>query len=396
MEAKSEFRAENWVGNQRYTCKVVDILIEQRITSISSFKGVHEENKSDCNVEALWFCNTKVFYFPRGLHSNFPRLTNVTINDCELEEIGKRDLSGLNDLTWLVLQRNNLKRLPDDLLSNTPQLIYINFSGNKIIEMSSKLFQPLTKENLVYANFRDNPSINYCFDTNYQNTTLAALIKKIDANCKPPTNDKTLRKFAALLGNLEELFTSGSFSDFTIKVHGNEHKVHKNILAAQSSVFKGMFTGEGAEEGVKVLKNVKNVSDETFKEFLRFFYTSEVRNEENAMQLFELAIEFDVAELKLECEDSIISSLDESNVLEAYNFGHLQGSEKLKREAFEVIKEVVPDVTDAMIGEHVIINDLVATKLKFDELKLKLKKMFEKKVLQPERSLAYLHNYPAI
>ena len=377
MEAESEFKTVDWVENPRYTCVVTDISIQKPNTLISSFKGEHEEDKSDRDVEGLWFYYTKVAFFPRGLHSNFPRLTNVSINDCRLEEITKCDLRGLNDLISLSLRDNNLKSLPDDLFINTPQLICINFGGNNIIEMSRNLFEPLKKENLIYANFTDNPSIDYYFDKIDQNTKFEALIKKINEGCKPPANDKTSRKFAALLGNLEELFTSGSFSDFTIKVRDIEYKVHKNILAAQSSVFKGMFTGEREEEGVKVLKNVKNVSDEAFKEFLRFFYTSEVRSEENAMQLFELAIEFDVTELKLECEDIIISSLDESKVLEAYNLGRLQGSEKLKREAFDVIKDMLPDLTDAMIGKHAMINELVATKLKFDELQRKMKKMFE-------------------
>ena len=375
MQAKSEFKIVDWVRTPRYTCVVTDISIKKPKTLISTFKGVHQVGESDGDVEGLWILQTKVFFFPRGLHSNFPNLKNLTINDCGLQEISKRDINGLNDLVSLSLRNNKLKSLPDNLFTNTPKLIYINLSGNKINEMSTKLFEPLTKENLVFANFKDNPSIDYCFDADSQNTTLEALIRKIDEGCKPPANEKGQRKFAALLSNLEELFNSGSFSDFTIKVRGNEYKVHKNILAAQSSVFKGMFTGEREEEGVKVLKNVKNVSDEAFKEFLRFFYTSEVKSEENALQLFELAIEFDVAELKLECEDIIISCLDESNVLEVYNLGRLQGSEKLKREAFGLIKVMLSDVTDGMLDEQAMINDLVTAKLRFDELQHKMKKM---------------------
>ena len=121
-----------------------------------------------------------------------------------------------------------------------------------------------------------------------------------------------------------------------------------------------MFTNEDAEEvGIKYFNNVTN---EAFKEFLHFFYSGDIKNKENATQLLELAVKFDVPQLKLDCEDIIVNSLQESNMIEIYNLGRTNNSDKLKREAFKIIQEILPEVTDNMLDEHEMLNDLVAVK----------------------------------
>ena len=165
----------------------------------------------------------------------------------------------------------------------------------------------------------------------------------------------------------EELYVNGSFSDYTIKVRGEVLRVHKFVLSAQSSVFKAMFLNEDTEEvGIKYFNNVTN---EAFKEFLHFFYSGDIKNKENATQLLELAVKFDVPELKLDCEDIIVSSLQESNMIEIYNLGCTHNSYKLKREAFKTIQEILPEVTDDMLDEHEMLNDLVDLKRRMKRFK---------------------------
>ena len=335
--------------------------------SVSIIKGVHEEGKTNRDVAGLSFISKKVEQFPRGIQSFLPILTLLEIADCKLKKIARRDLLGLENLKVLLLHRNKLKALSDDLFEDMPQLETIDFSGNKITRMSSKLFEPLNMEKLILADFNDNPSIDYCFDADDDDTSLDDLMKKIDESCELPKGRRADKKYKVLMKSCEELYVNGSFSDYAINVRGEELKVHKFVLSAQSSVFKAVFMDEDAEEvGIKYYKNFTN---EAFKEFLHFFYSGEIKNKQNASQLLKLAVKFDVPQLKLDCEDIIVSSLQESNMIEIYNLGHTHNSDKLKREAFEFIQVILPDVTDNMLDEFEMLNDLVDLKRRMKRFK---------------------------
>ena len=370
MEVECNFKRVNWCSGQRkievYTGSVTSI--KNPGTSVSILKGVHEEGKTNPDVEGLSFIGKKVEQFPRGIRSFLPFLTRLHIADCGLKEISRRDLLGLENLKILILNQNKLKALPDNLFKSMPDLEQIAFSNNEITRMSSKLFEPLNKEKLNFANFKNNPSIDYCYKSDDGDTSLDVLMKKIDESCESPDGEiRADKKYHLLIKNCEELYFNGSFSDFTINVRGEELKVHKFVLSVQSSVFKAMFTNEDAEEvGIKYFNNVTN---EAFKEFLHFFYSGKIKNEENATQLFELAAKFDVPLLILDCEDIIVSSLQESNMIEIYNLGCTHNSDKMKREAFAIIQEILPDVTDDMLDEHEILNDLVTVKRRMKRFK---------------------------
>lgn len=377
MEVKCEFKTLAWdlEGARVYTCEVKRISIIKPETLITEFKGIHQEGKTIADVRGLWFNKAKVEFFPRGINKIFPNLKNLRITQCGLAEISKRDLIYLENLEVLDFENNKLKFLPNNLFINTPKLDWINFKGNSVEVISGKLFDPLNKDNLLNINFAGNPLIEYCFDSNDDITSLNDLIERIEKNCKPPERKNGSRKLESFFKSFEDLFTSGLLSDYTIKIREDEYKVHKSILAAQSSVFTAMFTSDKPKESAKMFKNIKNFSTECFTEFIRFFYTGEVRDEKNAMQLFQLACTFNVPELKLDCEDIIIGDLDELNMLEAYNLGQTHDSERLKRQAFEVIKSSLPGVSSNLMDEHELLNDLVVIKRRLEELQQRIREM---------------------
>ena len=372
MEVECYFEVVDWYAEQRkiasYTGSATSI--KNPGTSVSVFKGIHQKGKTNRDVKVVKFIGQKVEQFPRGIQNFFPCLTRLLIASCGLKKISSRDLLGLENLRSLYLHGNQLKALPDDLFQNMTNLEQIAFSNNEITRMSSKLFKPLNKKILNLANFKNNPSIDYCFDSE-DDTSLDVLMKKIDESCELSEErraDKKYReKHESLMKNCEGLYNSGLFSDYTINVRGEELKVHKFVLSAQSSVFKAVFTNEDAEE--LGLTHLDNVTNEAFKEFLHYFYSGDIKNEDNATQLLELAVKFDVPELKLDSEDIIVSSLQESNMIEIYNLGRMRNSDKLKREAFESIQKILPEVADDMLDEHEILNDLVAVKRRMKRFK---------------------------
>ena len=181
-------------------------------TSVSVFKGIHQESKTNRDVEGLSFFGKKVEQFPRGIQNFFPILTCLQIADCGLKKIARRDLLGLENLKFLFLNQNKLKALPDNLFKNMSKLEELDFSGNKITRMSSNLFKPLNKEILNLADFRGIPSIDYRYKSDDGETSLDVLLRKIDESCElseeRSTDKKYREKYHLLMKSSEELYVN--------------------------------------------------------------------------------------------------------------------------------------------------------------------------------------------
>ena len=372
MELECQYSNGFWSNRPNYTCHVAKASIIEPGTRISTFKGIHASGKTNTDVESLSISGTRVEYFPRGLSTIFPRLTHVRINCCGLKEISRKDFEGLNNIEYLSLSNNDLKSLPNDLFVETPKLQRIYLDNNKIQRLSSKIFDPLDLKNLKTFFLSENNSSKVDFQQGGQ-TTLEAIMKEIDAKFLPPIEEALIEprepptKPENRFKKCEEYYASGKLSDFTIKVRDKEYKVHKIVLAVQSSVFESMFN-ENDGDDVKVFEKIKIMSDDAFEDFLRYFYFGTIRSEDNATELFGLAVEFGVATLKFECEEIILRNLNELISLEVFNIAHLHGSEVLKKAAFALIKKSLPEISDNLINTPEVVNNLANAKRHLDEL----------------------------
>ena len=370
MEFKCEFYSSQiWPNGVKYTCQVVSFSIIEPNAKFSTFDGTHEEGKTNNDVEGFFIPIEQLKRFPKGLWITFPRLTSVQIS-CTIEEISREDLRGLFYLEYLKLSHNKLKSLPNDLFVETPNLQWILLNGNEIKRLSSKIFEPLHKKNLKCFSLCKNSTI----DTHYEQggkTTLEDVMEKIDLLCLPPIEKCLIKLFEPLIGHqnrfpkYEEYFVTGKFSDFTIKGCSKEYKVHKIVLAAQSSVFESIFNKDDGND-VKVLEKIKLISVDAFEDFLRYFYFGSIRCAENTMELFELAFEFGVATLKVECEEIFLRNIGEHNMLEILNLGQLHGSENLKKIAIARIKTSFPSIADNLIDAPEVVANLINAKRYLD------------------------------
>lgn len=402
----------------KYTCVIREtsgLEIKLPGTQVKSFKGIHKPGKWNKDVEAIAFNDVGVEYFPQKLSDSFSNLVAVQVRKCGLKGITKQDLKGLDKLEMLWLPYNQVTFLPDDLFESTRNLRTVSFFDNWIENLDAKIFVPI-KSTLEFCSFKDNPGFSGTFGKNIpypiesfmrdiSNSKTSAELARQEATLRKreeilksefgslKTREKQLErenaKLKTALGKfkidndvgkladqkkdheqsdrLGDLFSSSKYSDFTIKLRDQEFKVHKCILAAQSSVFDRMFTADTAEAAAKSMKKVSNFSATAFGEFLKYFYDKTLSVEGNALELFVLSSEFDFQVLRSRCEDVVIRSLDAGMALDAFNLGHAHSSEKLKLAAFRMLKISFPEIGDYLYSKPDLVNNMIEAKILFEQ-----------------------------
>ena len=368
LELKCDFEYVQWnFLGFKYSARVLEPPITKHGSCIKAVKATSIVfGKKNNEAKGLRF-KKDVHFIPLGLSEHFPQLKALNIGYCKLKEISRKDLIGFSSLEELYLNGNKLKSLPNDLFADTPRLRWIYLNDNFLERLSSKLLEPVMG-NLEFACFQQNPFFDETF-TNNGGMDLKAFMKRLGDSHLPPIENSDQDENQALrFKKQEEFFESGEFADFTITVRDKEIKAHKFILAAQSLVFERMFKNK-TEDGIKIFKNVSCFSETVFLEFLRFFYNGGViKNDDNAIELFELAIEFEVEILRSKYEEILLKKLNESNVIEVYNLGQHHGSIELKTAAFRMIQKIVPGIANGFINEKDHLNKLITSKREFDKL----------------------------
>lgn len=362
MTTTCHYGSDWWAfyGSVDYECSVQSISIQERNTTVTSsmFRGEHEDGRSNDDVELLSFENTIVHYIPRGLKKVFPRMTILDISYCGLKEVFRTDLVGLETLEQLYITHNDLRTLPNDLLVGMSKLSRISFNNNRLENISSEVLKPIMKNELTYVGFVYNTIIDASFGNESHDIeehegkvdTLQDLMDLIDTTWKKNVVILKNAKFALNVSNgLEELWTSGRYSDFTITTvnlsqpeDAKKFQVHKSVLAAQSPVLTVAFDVDMKERQTSEMK-IFDFDARTVEGFLRYCYTGQVQDKENAMNLFEIASKYDVSQLMSVCEDIVVENIDESNIYKVFCLGKLHPSSIMKYSAFEKIQQMFPE-----------------------------------------------------
>jgi BTB/POZ domain len=152
------------------------------------------------------------------------------------------------------------------------------------------------------------------------------------------------------------------FADFTIFAGSKEFRVHKRVLAAQSSVFANMLKND---EQVKATSKfeIEDFSKEVVKEFLRSFYTIDNARGEHALELFRLACKFKFEDLMKANKTLVIKNLDEHNAIDVLKLGNQQKSNEIIKAAFSHLKKVFPNEikSDALKHKPERVEEIVKT-----------------------------------
>ena len=346
MEVTCEYKLARF-GITRYSCKVSSGSVTQPRTQITNFIGNHIENQTNKNVIAIIIENLVVHYFPRGIPNLFPGIVKLELRRCGLKEICRKDLQGLGSLRSMDFDNNKLRRLPDDLFIDTPQLESISFDSNLLVSLTSGLLDPIKEINLKFVSFRNNPNIDICYDggriyggdfdnDDYDNDDheLEELKDIIDYSGRVK---RTLDKSEDHINNFADHLKTGSLSDVVLKSGPNEFKAHALILSVYSPFFAALFPSIKRTKAIpKVI--ISDVPAAAVEEFLTFIYTGEVGKVVNVKDLFILASKYEIPRLKEFCEDIIVDEINDSNASETLELGERYKSGTLIRAAEELLK----------------------------------------------------------
>lgn len=176
-----EFGDEIFNGwKKRYSCKTVKYLLEGQSKGVQNLAGVHVNSScSNSNVTQYFAKGIKIEQFPEGLGSYFDNLEVIRITACDMTVLYKSSLRNLERLKFLDLNGNRLENLDSDTFENTPHLIELWLTNNRLKFIGANLFRPLKKLKII------NLGGNTCIGSNarHSNEDLNRLIIEVRLKC---------------------------------------------------------------------------------------------------------------------------------------------------------------------------------------------------------------------
>jgi len=117
--------------------------------------------------------------------------------------------------------------------------------------------------------------------------------------------------------------------------------VHRNVLCARSSYFRGMFTS-GLREKNESLIVIKDADKVIFKELLRYIYCGMVTEQvlqDQTVELLTVADKYDVEGLRTKCEALLMQRITKSNAASILLAADMYHALNLKKKVLAVITE---------------------------------------------------------
>lgn len=384
MQLKCDFGRvlwERWIRNEvltpKYTCVVHTSPVVKQNTVITSIKGAHLPGKTNSDVQAIIFMSKTAHFVPKGLNEFFPNLIAMKIVDCGLKSISREDLEGLENLSMMFLNNNELMSLPNDLFAKMPKLQMISMRANKLEVITSQVFKPILKNPVEFIDLRQNTKINILFQEGMDGSVgyLADLMAIVDATCSKAagikSNTQPLNFAQKLVTGNAELWKTGRFSDLTIIVGTKQFRVHKSVLAMQNSFFADMLKLDNEHPLTEL--EIREFKASTVETVLGYLYTGviqvgvekedviEVPDEEDVIETFAMSLKYKVLELTMFMEGKIREILDQSNAVALLDLAHLYNLDEIKTLAFMEIKKMLPaaKLADGLINKPENVKNLV-------------------------------------
>lgn len=149
-----------------------------------------------------------------------------------------------------------------------------------------------------------------------------------------------------IIKDFKKLLFSSEFSDVSLVVGEKEIQAHRNILSARSPVFSRMLNSEMMESSSREIL-IDDITEEALREMLSFVYTGQVPNiQVLAHQLYYAADKYQIDELIVICEDSLIRNLSVNSCVETLILSDRHDAVNLKMSVLEYIINNIEEVME--------------------------------------------------
>lgn len=140
---------------------------------------------------------------------------------------------------------------------------------------------------------------------------------------------------------MEEYFADPTFYDCILKSsEGHEFKLHQNILAKSSVVFKAMLTSDSDTSPTDTIKCIQLMENtEILTELFELIYTGHIERSERirVMTLSGIAKKYLVQDVQDACVEKLISILKVANAVAFLKFAHFSDFGDLKSKTLAFI-----------------------------------------------------------
>ncbi|CAF3394360.1 unnamed protein product [Rotaria socialis] len=148
--------------------------------------------------------------------------------------------------------------------------------------------------------------------------------------------------------DFQSLLDNPVYSDVTLVCGHKEFPVHKAILSARSKVFQAMFEHKMLEnERARV--EIEDIDGDIIFEILRFIYTGKIQNiDKLADALLPAADKYCLERLKVQCEETLCTTIDKDNVADILILADLHSAAQLRQQSIDFINTHLQDVLETI------------------------------------------------
>lgn len=151
-----------------------------------------------------------------------------------------------------------------------------------------------------------------------------------------------------LSDDFQSLLENPVYPDVTLVCGEKEFPVHKSILSSRSKVFQAMFEHKMLENERSRVE-IEDIDGEIMMEILRFIYTGKAQNlDKYADELLPAADKYCLERLKVQCEETLCTTIDRDNVAETLILADLHSAIQLRQQTIDFINAHSQDVLDTV------------------------------------------------
>lgn len=235
------------------------------------------------------------------------------------------------------------------LLHNNNDTVHINYTLSMGTTKQLFSYTFVGKKGWGEGNFiKRNEAFKSCLPngTLIVNCEIRSISKVVQASGKNLVQSTSMKDQTArdkLAKDLLTILEDEKYSDITIVIGEHEIRAHKYILAARSPVFESLLMDNSTlnNTGNSSVIEIKDIKPKIFRKLLQYIYTGKMDDIDSTMakELLVAAIKYDLNELKATCEEILYNGINTENAIEILELADQYNIPKLELLANKFIAE---------------------------------------------------------